>query len=160
LYWECISKTGQVIFIPEWPKGSLLVFWPYSVFGQNHLYVKMLQTEIPLFRVKKFKFPVSRPDDVSSRPDNVPYRPDTDSPASSVRTTCSFSLDTYTISRIFCASLLPSGRFSSTSGRYSILKRLADSFQVPRKGRSINRPDDVVYRPDAYLHKARIAVQT
>jgi hypothetical protein len=35
-------KTGQVIFVPEWPKGELLVFWPHSVFGQNHLSVKML----------------------------------------------------------------------------------------------------------------------
>jgi hypothetical protein len=30
----------------------MLVFWPYSVFGQNYLYVRMLQTGIPLFRVK------------------------------------------------------------------------------------------------------------
>jgi hypothetical protein len=55
--------------------------------------------------------------------------------------------------------LAPSGRFSSTSGRLSVLERFTDSFQVPRKGRSINRPDDVVYRPDAYLRKARIVVQ-
>jgi len=147
----------------------MLVFLPYSVFGQNHLCVKMLETGIPLFRVKKFKFPISRQDDVPSRPDaycscsirldDMPYRPDTDSPASSVWTTCSFRPDTYTVSRIFYASLLPSGCFSSTSKRYSVLEWFSDSFQVPRKGRSINRPNDVVYRPDAYLHKARIVVQ-
>jgi hypothetical protein len=34
-----------------------------------------------------------------------------------------------------------------------------DSFQVPIKERSSNRPDDVVSRPDARLHKARIAIQ-
>jgi hypothetical protein len=34
-----------------------------------------------------------------------------------------------------------------------------DSFQVPIKGRSTNRPDDVVSRLDARLHKARIAIQ-
>jgi hypothetical protein len=28
----------------------LLVFWPRSVFGQNHLCVKMLQTGIPLVK--------------------------------------------------------------------------------------------------------------
>jgi len=55
--------------------------------------------------------------------------------------------------------LAPSGRFSSTSGRLSVLKRFTDSFQVSRKGRSINRPDDVVSRLDAYLRKARITVQ-
>jgi hypothetical protein len=43
--------------------------------------------------------------------------------------------------------------------RTPISSRFTDSFQVPRKGRSINRPDDVVYRSDAYLRKARLAVQ-
>jgi hypothetical protein len=62
------------------------------------------------------------------------------------------------IEKLLCQLSL-SGRFSSTSGRLSVLERFTDSFQVPRKGRSINRPDDVVSRPDAYLRKARIAVQ-
>jgi hypothetical protein len=53
----------------------------------------------------------------------------------------------------------PSERFSSTSGRLPVLERFTDSFQVSRKGRSINRPDDVVSHPDAYLRKARIAFQ-
>jgi len=35
---------------------SLLVFWPYSVFGQNHLCVMMRQTWIPFFRVKSEEF--------------------------------------------------------------------------------------------------------
>jgi hypothetical protein len=35
----------------------------------------------------------------------------------------------------------------------------SDSFQVPRKGRSINRLDDVVSCPDACLRKARIVIQ-
>jgi hypothetical protein len=34
----------------------VLVFWPHSVFGQNHLYVRMLQTGIPLFRVTSEEF--------------------------------------------------------------------------------------------------------
>jgi len=59
----------------------------------------------------------------------------------------------------FLFQLDPSRHLSSTSGRLSVLERFTDSFQVPRKGRSINRPDDVVYRPDAYLRKARITVQ-
>jgi hypothetical protein len=71
--------------------------------------------------------------------------------ASSVRTL-------HCIEKLLC-QLAPSGRFSSTSGRLSVLERFTDSFQVPRKGRSINRSDDVVYRPNAYLHKVRIAVQ-
>jgi hypothetical protein len=62
------------------------------------------------------------------------------------------------IEKLLC-QLASSGRFSSTSGRLSVLERFTDSFQVSRKGRSINRPDDVVSRPDAYLRKARITVQ-
>jgi hypothetical protein len=38
-------------------------------------------------------------------------------------------------------------------------RTVSDSFQVPIKGRSINRPEDVVSRPNARLHKARIAIQ-
>jgi hypothetical protein len=56
-------------------------------------------------------------------------------------------------------SLHPSGRFNSTSGRLSVLDQFLISFQVPRKGRSINRSDDVVSRLDARLLKARIAIQ-
>jgi hypothetical protein len=119
---------------------SLLVFWPHSVFGQNHLYLRMLQTGIPLFRVKSEEFQSSlsavrrivpsRPDAYCSyffRLDDVPSRPDTVSPASSIWTMCFFRPDTYTVSRSFCASLL--------------------------------RPDVLADRPDAYLRKARIAVQ-
>jgi hypothetical protein len=36
---------------------------------------------------------------------------------------------------------------------------VSDSFQVPIKERSFDRPDDVVSRPDASLSKARIAIQ-
>jgi hypothetical protein len=78
--------------------------------------------------------------------------------ASSVRTTC-FSVRTLHCVEKVLSSLHPSGRFSSTSGRLSVLDQFHISFQVPRKGRSINRPDDVVSRPDGRLLKARIAIQ-
>jgi hypothetical protein len=55
--------------------------------------------------------------------------------------------------------LHPSERFSITSGCLPVLDQFLISFQVPTKGRSINRLDDVVSRPDARLHKARIAIQ-
>jgi len=153
--------------------GSLLVFWPHSVFGQNHLCVKMLQTGIPLFRfckLEEFKFPVSRPDDraIPSRcpsihcsilPDDVSSRPDARQ-TSIIRLDEVFILsEPHTVSRRFCASLHPSGRFSSTSERLPVLDQFLISFQVPRKGRSINRLDDVVSRPDARLLKARIVIQ-
>jgi hypothetical protein len=95
----------------------------------------------------------------SIRPDDVSFRPD-------IRQTSIISPDDvllpsghlHRIEKLLC-QLSPSGRFSSTSGRLLVLERFTDSFQVPRKGRSINSPDDVVSRPDAYLRKARIAVQ-
>jgi hypothetical protein len=152
--------------------GSLLIFWPHSMFGQNHLYVRMLQTGIPLFRVKSEEFQSSlsavrtmchpvrtaiclllHPSGrcvIPSGRQTLQYHP-SGRRASSVRTL-------HCIKKLMC-QLAPSGRFSSTSGRLSVLERFTDSFQVPRKGRSINRPDDVVYHPDAYLRKARIAVQ-
>jgi hypothetical protein len=142
----------------------MLVFWPYLVFGQNHLYVRMLQTGIPLFIVKLEEIQV--PYQLSGRyvipsgcllfllhPSGRRAIPSGHRQSSIIRP------DTYTVSRNFCVSLLPSGRFSSTSGRYSVLERFSDSFQVPRMGRSINHPDDVAYCSDTYLHKARIAVQ-
>jgi hypothetical protein len=64
----------------------------------------------------------------------------------------------YTVSRSFCASLHPSGRSSSMSGRLPVFDQFLISFQFPIKGGSINRLDDVVSRPDACLRKARIAI--
>jgi hypothetical protein len=136
----------------------LLVFWPHSVFGQNHLYVRMLQTGIPLFRVKSEEFQSSlsavrtpiclllHPSErcvIPSGLQTVQHHP-SGRRAYSVRTF-------HCIEKLLC-QLTPSGRFSSTSGRLSFLEQFTDSFQVPRKGRSINRPD-------AYLRKARVAVQ-
>jgi len=133
---------------------------------------KDLQTGIPLFRVCKseeFKLPVSRPDD-RAIPSERPYVHysvwTTCLPSGPPRQTSIIRPDEvfitsgpHTVSRSFCASLHPSGRFSITSGRLPILDQFLISFQVPRKGRSINRPDEVVSRPDARLLKARIAIQ-
>jgi hypothetical protein len=47
------------------------------------------------------------------------------------------------IEKLLC-QLAPSGHSSRTFGCLSVLEQFIDSFQVPRKGRSINRPDDVV----------------
>jgi hypothetical protein len=98
----------------------------------------------------------SRPDAYCSsffRPDDVPSPPDTVSPASSVWTMCFFRPDTYTVSRSFCASLLPSGRFSSTSGRLSVFDRFTDSFQVQE------REDQSTVRTMWYPVRTRISVR-
>jgi hypothetical protein len=104
----------------------------------------------------------SRPDDHlslfhPSRRRAIPSGLQTDQ-ASSVRTTCLSVWTLYCVEKVL-SSLHLSGRFSSMSGRLSVLDQFQNSFQVPRKGRSINRPDDVVSRPDARLLKASITIQ-
>jgi hypothetical protein len=135
------------------------------VFGENHLYVRMLQIGIPLFRVKSEEFqsslsavrtmchPVRTPICLLLHPSGrqTVQHHTSGRRAYSVRTL-------HCIEKLLC-QLAPSRRFSSTSGRLSVLEQFTDSFQVPRNRRSINRLDDVVYRPDAYLHKARVTVQ-
>jgi hypothetical protein len=153
-------------------KGSLLVFWPHFVFGQNYLSVKMLYTGIPLSErcqsflpasQKNSKFPVSRPDDraipsgrpsvhCSIRPDDVSSRPDARQTSIIHPDEVFIPSRPHTVSRSFCASLHPFGRLPA-------LDQFLISFQVPRKGRSINRPDDVVSCPDTRLLKVRIAIQ-
>jgi len=139
-------QTGQVIFVPEWPNGEFV-----SILASFYVWTKSLMckdavnkdfTCQSIFRrlctarkIEDFRFPISRPDDVSSRSDahlsTVP----------SVRTTCSsrpddrqtsiirpddvsFPSGPYTVSRSFCSSLHPSGPLSSPSGRPSVIDQL------------------------------------
>jgi hypothetical protein len=100
---------------------------------------------------KNFKFPVSRPDDraiPSGRPSvHCSICPEDVSSRPYARQTSIIHPDEvfipsgpHTVSRSLCASLHPSGRFSSTSGRLPVLDQFVISFQVPRKGRSISTP--------------------
>jgi hypothetical protein len=113
-------QTGQVIFVPKWANGefvsilALFCVWTKSLICKDAANIdSTVQSEVR--RISKF--PVSRPDDVSSRPDahlsTVPSVRRTchsvrtsDRQASSVRMTWFLRLDTYIVSRSFCASLL------------------------------------------------------
>jgi len=104
---------------------------------------------------KNLKFPVSRPDDHLSlfHPSGrraILFGLQTDQ-ASSFRTTCLSVWTLHCVEKVL-SSLHPFGRFSSTSGRLSVLDQFQISFQVPRKGRLINRLD-------ARLLKARVVIQ-
>jgi len=98
---ECISKTGQVIFVPEWPKGEFVSILASFCVWTKSLICKdaanrnsTVQSEVR--RISKF--PVSRPDDVSSRPDakqSSIIRPDD----------VLLPSGHFTVSRSFCASL-------------------------------------------------------
>jgi hypothetical protein len=85
-------------------------------------------------KIKDFRFPVSRPDDMSSRPDahlsTVPSvrmtcssRPDARQTSIIRPDDVSFPSGPYTVSRSFCSSLHPSGHLSSPSGRLSVLEQ-------------------------------------
>jgi hypothetical protein len=115
-------------------------------------------------------FPISRLDDqaipsghpsvnCSIHPDDVPYRPDARQPSIIRPDDVFFPSGPSTVSRSFCASLHTSGRLSSPSGRPSVIDQLQilSKFRI-REDRYI-RPNDVVSRPDAGLHKAKIAIQ-
>jgi hypothetical protein len=67
-------QTDQVIFVPEWPKGEFV-----SILASFCVWTKSLICKDPAnmdstvqSEVRRIsKFPVSRPDDVSSRPEDV-----------------------------------------------------------------------------------------
>jgi len=80
----------------------------------------------------------------------IPFGLQTDQ-ASSVRTTCLSVRTLHYVEKVL-SSLHQSGRFSSTSGRLSVLDQFQISFQVPRKGGSINHSD-------ARFLMARITIQ-
>jgi hypothetical protein len=166
-------QTGQVIFVPEWPKGEFV-----SILALFCVWTKSLMCNDAANRDSSFqsevrrisKFPVSRPDDVSSRPDahlsTVPSVRTTchsvrtsDRQASPVRMTCFFRPDTYIVSRSFCANLLRPDVSAARPNAYQFSNGSLILSKVSRKGRSINHLDDVVSRPDAYLRKARISIQ-
>jgi hypothetical protein len=136
------------------------------VFGQNHLYVRMLQTGIPLFRVKSEEFqssmsavrtmchPVRTPIClllhpsgrcvISSGRQTLKHHP-SGRRASSVRTL-------HYIEKLLC-QLAPSGRFSSTSGRLSVLNSslILSKFQ--------EREDQSTVRTMWYPVRTRISVR-
>jgi hypothetical protein len=167
-------QTDQVIFFPEWPKGEFV-----SILASFCVWTKSLKCKDAVNRNSTIQslqlrrnsnFSISRPNDRAipfGRPSvHCSIRPDDVSSRLDARQTIIIRPDEvfipsglHTVSRSFCASLHLSGPFSSMSGRLPVLDQLLISFQVPRKGRSVNRPDDVVSRPDARLRKARIIIQ-
>jgi len=138
-------QTGQVIFVPEWPKEKFVrilasfCVWTKSLMCKDA--VNKDSTCQSIFRrlytakkIEDFSFPVSCPEDMSSRPDahlsTVPSVWTTCSSRPDARQTSIIRLDDvsfpsgpYTVSRSFCSSLHPSGHRSSPSGRISVLEQ-------------------------------------
>jgi len=121
-------QTGQVIFVPEWPKGEFVsILASFCVWTKSFICKdagnrdSTVQSEVR--RISKF--PVSRPDDVSSRPDPHlstatsvqtmchPVRT-SDSPASAVQTMC------HPVRTPICLLLHPSRRCVIPSERQTV----------------------------------------
>jgi hypothetical protein len=154
-------QISQVIFVPEWPKGefvsilALFCVWTKSLMcndAVNRDSTFRVMSEDSAYESEEFQVPCQpsgrcvipsgRPSVYCSiHPDDVSFRLD-------FRQTSIICPDNvllpsghlHRIEKLLC-QLAPSGRFSSTSGCLSVLERFTDSFQVSRKGRSINRPD-------------------
>jgi hypothetical protein len=99
-----------------------------------------------LFASQRFRFPASRPDDVSShpdarlfivpsRPDDVSYRPDILQTKASLSRRCGFPSGHSSVSRSFCSSLHPSGRLSSPSRRLSVIDQASDFLSKSKYGK-------------------------
>jgi hypothetical protein len=162
-------QTGQVIFVLEWPKGEFV-----SILASFCIWTKSLKCKdavnmdstIQSLQVRRNSSSLSAVRTIEpSRPDaylsTIPSVQTTchpvrtlDRPASSVRTKCSFRPDPILYREVSVPACI-----RRTSGRLPVFDQFLISFQVPRKGRSVNHSDDVVSRPDARLCKARIAIQ-
>jgi len=174
-------QTGQVIFVPEWPKGEFVsILALFCVWTKSLMYKDVVNRDSTcqsIFRrlctakkIEDFSFPDSRPDDMSSRPDahlsTVPSLRKTCSSRPDARQTKIIRPDdvSFPSGPLHCIEKLlfqlASVRTSQQPVRMPLSTRtVSDSFQVPINGRSINRPDDVVSRLDARLLKARIPIQ-
>jgi hypothetical protein len=142
------------------------------VFGQKYLFVKdasqgfnyseVLQSHKisgSLSAVRTMCHPVRMPIcHCSILLDDVPYRPDARQTTHHPFGRHAFPSGPSIVSRRFFPTCI---RLDVLAARPDALctRPAPDSFQVPIKGRSTNRPDDVVSRSDAHLHKARIAIQ-
>jgi hypothetical protein len=124
----------------------------------------VFQKILHCLRVRRFRFPISRPDDVSSHPDaQLSRTPVVRTTSLSIRTPFSLKHHPFErrvipsrpspVSRSFYSSLHPSGRLSSPSGRLSA-DQASDSFQVQIREDCCNCPDNVDSRLDARLLKA------
>jgi hypothetical protein len=151
-------QTGQVIFVPEWPKGEFCILASFCVWTKS-LKCKdvvnrdsTIQSDVKRFylQVKRISsslsavwtIEISRP---NAHPSTVP----------SIRMTCLPSGPPRQISIIRPDPILyreVSMQACIRPDASPILDQFLISFPVPRKGRSINLPD-------ARLLKARIAIQ-
>jgi hypothetical protein len=145
-------QTDQVIFVPEWPKGEFV-----SILASFCVWTKSLICKDATNRNSTVQSEVRRNSSFLSAFRTM-YHPvrTPDSLASSVWMTCFFCPDTSLYREVYVPTW--SVRTSQHHVRMPISSRTVHwFFPNSRKGRSINRPDNVVSRSDAWVHKASIA---
>jgi len=148
--------------------------------GQNHLYVNMFfnrdfaiqkcsrvsalfasqEKSVPWQLSGRLAIPSGRSSiHSSSRLDDMPFRPDTRQTKHHSSGRCGFCPDPplYREASIPACIRPDVSATRSDDVRWSISFRF--SFQVQIREDWCNRPDDVDSRPDALIHKARIAIQ-
>jgi hypothetical protein len=131
-------QTGQVTFVPEWPKGEFvsilasLCVWTKSLMSKDvvnrdspcqSIFRKLCTAK----RIEDFRFPVNRlVVHLSTFPSvrtTCSSRPDARQTSSIRSGDVSFPSGPYTVSRSFCSNLHPSGHRSSPSGCLSVLEQ-------------------------------------
>jgi hypothetical protein len=170
-----VFLTGQVIFVPEWPKGELVSSWPHSV-GQNHFFIMMLFNRDFTIQSASRKFCT-----VYKSINSVPCQPsglrDIPSERSAVQSTiCPDDMDFCQDAKVFIAlfvrmTWIPIGTFlcveklrtARTCIRPDVsAARLDDPQCLTKASRFLSKTqiwEDRCNRPDALIHKASITIQ-
>jgi hypothetical protein len=152
----------------------LVCNWPHSV-GQNHFFVNMLfnsdsaiqkcsrrfctvcksENSVPCQPSGRRVIPSGHPAiQSSSRPNDVAYRPDAHhTKASFIRTT------RIPVRTFLCVEKLRTAPTCIGPNDPQCSIKLQDFFPNTDIEDSCNRPEEVDSRPDALIHKARIAIQ-
>jgi hypothetical protein len=153
--------------------GMLVCNWPHSdwtkslvckdTFSQGFHYSEVLHMILHCFYKSRFRFPVSRPDDVSSRPDahlsTVPAVRTPDRPSIIRSDDVDFRPNPSLNRETFVPACI--GPDDSTACPYDVQWSISFrfSFKVQIREDWFNLPDDVDSRPDELIHKARTTIQ-
>jgi hypothetical protein len=165
-------QTGQVIFVPEWPKGEFVILASFCVWTKSLMRKDAWNRDSTcqsIFRrlciakkIEDFKLPVNCPDDVLSpsgrpsvhcsiRPDDVSYRPDARQTSIIRPDDVSFHPNPH----LYWEASVPAYIHPDLSTAHPDVHQWSISFRFFPSldmGRLIHRPDDIVSRPDALIH--------
>jgi hypothetical protein len=161
-------QTGQVIFVPEWPKGefvsilALFCVWTKSLMCKDavnrdstfRVMSILEENSSSLSAIRTMCHPVRTPICLLLHPSGrcvISSRRQTVQHDSSGRRAS--SVRTLHCIEMFLFQLDPSGRLSSTSGSLSVLERFTNSFQIQE------REDQSTIRTMWYPVRTRVSIR-